>query len=125
VHRLVVGIVFIQGAAPRTLEDWLKPELAPVGNGGVRPATVTTVSILPSGHWQVWIYEAAFGVMAGRIGAEVAFTDRAGRYWVRRATRPLDAARAAHSSGLIPTIPGFEQGYEHTAAAVAGGLGAQ
>jgi predicted ATPase/DNA-binding CsgD family transcriptional regulator len=41
------------------------------------------------------------------------------------AARLLGAARAAHSSGRIPTIPGFEQAYQHTATAVAGALGPQ
>ena len=42
-----------------------------------------------------------------------------------RAARLLGAARAAHTSGRIPTMPGFDQAYQHTAAAVASALGSQ
>jgi hypothetical protein len=31
-----------------------------------------------------------WGILSGRVGAEIAFTDRAGASWVRRATGALD-----------------------------------
>lgn len=87
VYRLVAGIVFIQGAAPQTLEAMLE-----VGQraDGVEPPSVTTVSVLPPGRHRVWIMRSGWGIMTGRIGAEVAFSDRAGHHWIRRATGRLE-----------------------------------
>ncbi len=83
VYRLVVAIVLIQGAAPHTLERWLERQ------GEQIP--VSPVSILPSGTSRVWIQGAGWsGLLSGRHGAEVAFTDRAGSHWVRRATGQLE-----------------------------------
>jgi hypothetical protein len=53
------------------------------------PIPMTIVSILPSGTFRVWVPFAG-NVMAGRFGAEVAFTDRAGIHWIRRATGKLE-----------------------------------
>jgi len=87
-YNVVVGIVFIQGAAPRTTEDMLKLRL---GSGGYEGAPTTTLSILPPGRSRAWIPGAHWtSVMAGRAGAEIAFTDRAGGHWIRRATGELD-----------------------------------
>jgi len=42
---------------------------------------------------------------------------------VARAARLLGAAEAAHTAGLTPTMPGFEQAYQATARAVVARLG--
>jgi hypothetical protein len=85
VYTLVVCIVFIQGAGPQTAEDQVK------FTHDAYPRPVATVSILPSGQWRVWIPGSSFsGILGGRNGAEVAFTDRAGSHWMRRATGKLE-----------------------------------
>jgi hypothetical protein len=52
---------------------------------------ITTASILPGGTYRVWIDKVGWGrIINGRLGAEVAFTDRAGSHWIRRATGQLE-----------------------------------
>jgi hypothetical protein len=87
VYRLVAGKVFIQGAAPKTMEQLL----AASQQAGALPLPIpiTTVSILPSGTFRVWVPFAG-NVLGGRFGAEVAFTDRAGSHWIRRADGKLE-----------------------------------
>lgn len=88
VYNVVVGIVFIQGAAPHTTEAMMKLRLCGEQVEGV-PAT--TLSILPPGRFRAWIAGTHWtGVMGGRAGAEIAFTDRAGAHWIRRASGALD-----------------------------------
>jgi hypothetical protein len=96
VYRLVAGVVFVQGTAPRTMEGFFKdgthrPLIPPT-----RP--LTTASVLPpNGTYRVWVrgfwLDAAGAGMGGRSAAEVAFTDRAGKHWVRRATGQLEELR--------------------------------
>jgi hypothetical protein len=51
---------------------------------------VTTASILPRGNFRVWIEGAGWSsILGGRSGADVAFTDRAGYHWIRRALGKL------------------------------------
>lgn len=86
VYSVVVGLVFVQGAAPRSLEDMLDLNKTQYGRQG----PVTTVSILPGGLYRTWI--AGIGwhrILSGRAGVEIAFTDRAGAHWIRRATGEL------------------------------------
>ena len=46
---------------------------------------------LPSGNHRIWIHGTGWGrFLAGRNGAEVAFTDRAGSHWIRHATGQLE-----------------------------------
>jgi hypothetical protein len=88
-YNVVVGIVFIQGAAPRTTEDMLRLRLG--GGGEVQTVPTTTLSILPPGKSRAWIEGTHWtGFMAGRAGAEIAFTDRASVHWIRRATGQLE-----------------------------------
>src|SRR5207245_7221638 len=83
IYGLVVGIVFIQGAGPETLETRLA-----LDSKSAMP--LTAVSILPPGTFRVWIPGTGWSsIMSGRAGAEVAFTDRAGRHWIRRADGEL------------------------------------
>ncbi len=81
-YTLVVGLVFIQGAGPSTIEKMLEWGQS----NPSRPIPVTTASILPAGSYRVWIDGIGWsGIMAGRLGADVAFTDRAENHWIRRA----------------------------------------
>jgi hypothetical protein len=92
VYRLVVGIVCIQGTCPESMEGWLELQQhrEEQGGGGLQ-TPLTTVSILPSGTFRVWIRGTGWSaVLSGRSGAEVAFSDRSGSHWVRRATGQLE-----------------------------------
>jgi len=83
VYFLVVGIVDIQGTGPSTLETTI------AHHAGFGP--VTTVSILPAGRYRVWIRGVHWQTpLGGRLGAEIAFTDRAGAHWIRRSSGALD-----------------------------------
>jgi hypothetical protein len=85
VYEPVVGLVAIQGAAPRTIEEWLEMRRRGHAEQDCRPVPVTTVSILPPGKSVVWIQGTGWsGHLSGRSAAEIAFTDRAGVHWVRR-----------------------------------------
>jgi hypothetical protein len=107
VYEVVTGIVFIQGAgAPRTLEGMLdfrsrrREETVKLAAEGVDISTmqrayqrdpVTTAGIVPPGTWRVWIRGKGWtSIMSGRGGVDVAFVDRIGVSWVRRAMGPLD-----------------------------------
>lgn len=87
VYSVVVGMVFLQGAVPRSLEDMLRLNHEQYGG---RQGPITTVSILPSGLHRVWIAGADWHrILSGRAGAEIAFTDAAGAHWIRRASGQL------------------------------------
>ncbi|HUY54527.1 MAG TPA: hypothetical protein VMV23_05155 [Candidatus Nanopelagicaceae bacterium] len=92
VYRLVVGVVMVQGTAPHTMEEQLERKRQSGANQETcRGEPCTTLSILPPGRWRVLIRGSHWaGVLAGRPGAEVAFTDRGGVHWVRRALGELD-----------------------------------
>jgi hypothetical protein len=82
VYSVVVGLVFIQGAGPHSMEDMLDLNR----NQFHRQGPVTTVSILPGGLYRVQIAGTGWHrIMSGRAGVEIAFTDRAGTSWIRRA----------------------------------------
>jgi hypothetical protein len=86
VYSVVVGLVFVQGAGPRTLEDMIDFNKKQYGRRG----PVTTVNILPSGLYRVWVLGTSWHrILSGRAGVEIAFTDRAGSHWIRRATGEL------------------------------------
>ncbi len=93
VYRLVIGIVFIQGAGSRDIESLL--EIYSPSSDPPRTVPITTATILPSGTHRVWIRGIGWSaILSGRSAVEVAFTDRAGSHWIRRATgelKPLDA----------------------------------
>jgi hypothetical protein len=90
VYNIVVGLVYIQGAnAPQTTEAFIEAERRITGGW---PPTTTVPIVLP-GHWRVWVREmnwAGAGGMGARLGAEVAFTDRNGSHWIRRANGDLE-----------------------------------
>jgi photosystem II stability/assembly factor-like uncharacterized protein len=87
VWALVIAIVLIQGAAPATTEAWLELRKR---DPAVR-LPITTVSTLPAGKHRVWVRGTAWaGLLSGRAGVEVAFTDRASNHWIRRAKGQLE-----------------------------------
>jgi hypothetical protein len=87
VYSVVVGLVFIQGAAPHTLEKMLRLNREQFHRQG----PVTTVSILPGGLYRVKIKGTGWHrILSGRAGVEIAFTDRAGASWIRRAGGVLE-----------------------------------
>lgn len=87
VYSVVVGLVFVQGAGPRTLEDMIDLNQKQYSRRG----PVTTISILPGGLYRVWIGGTGWHqILSGRAGVDIAFTDRAGAHWIRRATGQLD-----------------------------------
>ena len=106
IYEVVAGIVFIQGAAPRTLEEMLnllqqhRQETAELARKGVDVSTeqqafqgnpVSTTGIVPPGTWRIWIRGKGWtSILSGRGGVDVAFVDRAGVSWIRRAMGPLD-----------------------------------
>jgi hypothetical protein len=87
VYSVVVGLVFVQGTGPRTLEAMIDLNHRQYNRRG----PVTTVSILPGGLYRVWIEGVGWHrILSGRAGVDIAFTDRAGAHWLRRATGQLD-----------------------------------
>ncbi len=87
VYSVVVGIVFVQGAGPHSLEEMLKLNHEQYQRRG----PVTTVSIVPGGLYRVWIAGTGWTrILSGRGGVEVAFSDAAGAHWIRRSTGKLD-----------------------------------
>ncbi len=102
IYAVVATLVYIQGAAPRSIESWFElKRRAEQGHEQVSPPT-PILSIIPPGRWRIWIEGSAWGVLSGRIGAEIAFTDRAGAHWVRRAKGNLEELP-------IPTLEYFEK----------------
>jgi hypothetical protein len=93
IYSLVAGLVYIQGAAPKSIEAWFNLKKRSEPDTQVSPP-ILLLSILPPGRWRIWIPASGWGITGGRIGAEVAFTDRAGAHWVRRATGELEELSA-------------------------------
>ena len=79
VYEVVATLVFVQGGGARRGEDY--------GSSNYRRASV--MSVLPPGRWRVDVGGGWHG-MNRRPGVEVAFTDRAGITWIRRATGALE-----------------------------------
>jgi hypothetical protein len=93
VYNVVATIVLVQGAAPPTGEEWqrLFTQRQQQDPTDWMRVPTTTATILPPGRWRVWIPGSSWtGLMAGRAGAEVAFTDSGGSHWVRRGTGELE-----------------------------------
>jgi hypothetical protein len=82
VYEVVVTLVMVQGGGPRRSEDVVPSEFR------------RTLAILPPGRWAVEVAGGWAG-MSRRPGVEVAFTDRAGVQWIRRAMGALDEIRKA------------------------------
>jgi hypothetical protein len=87
----VIGLVAIQGAAPRTLEQWFESRSRSREYGGYTQIPVTTLSVLPPGKYVALVPGSGWSAhLSGRSGAEIAFTDHAGSNWVRRARGHLE-----------------------------------
>jgi hypothetical protein len=87
VYSVVVGLVFVQGAGPRSLEDMLAVNRKQYNRRG----PVTTVNILPGGLYRAWIDGTGWHrILSGRAGVDIGFTDKAGSHWIRRATGQID-----------------------------------
>lgn len=84
VYCVFVCAVYIQGAAPTTTEEWLKLDALR------HVVPVAMLSIIPPGRWAVQLRQYLDPPMQGRLGAEVAFSDRSGVHWVRRAMGNLE-----------------------------------
>jgi hypothetical protein len=92
IYGLVAGTVFIQGGTgPKSLEAWfeIKKNTEIQEHRQLSPPTVI-LSILPPGRWRTWVQDTGEVLGGGRRGAELAFTDRAGAHWVRRAKGDLE-----------------------------------
>ena len=87
VYSVVVGIVFVQGAGPHSLEEMLALDRKQYDRQG----PITTVSIVPGGLYRVWISGTGWTrILGGRGGVEIAFSDASGAHWIRRGTGRLD-----------------------------------
>jgi hypothetical protein len=89
-YEVVVGVVAIQGTAPRTLEtmvDFRRRRSKEPRNAADYVMPATTLAILPPGTWRAWVRGRGWqGGMGGRPSADVAFVDCIGNSWIRRAT---------------------------------------
>jgi hypothetical protein len=79
VYEVVATLVFVQGN-PKRGEDYLHR-----GHNEF----VSVMSVLPPGRWRVSVGGGWHG-MNRRPGVEIAFMDRAGITWIRRATGALE-----------------------------------
>jgi hypothetical protein len=79
VYRAVVLLVMIQGAGARTGKEL-------VASGNLQ--WLDTLTVIPPGDHFTAV-QAGWGGMMRRPGVEVAFTDRAGLHWLRRADGSL------------------------------------
>jgi hypothetical protein len=110
VYEAVATFVFIDGSGPTRGEE-VTPELA---------ARRVRVGVIPPGRWRVCV-DGEWNGMYPRLGLEVAFTDRAGTHWVRRAdgrleqlpraafdhfdlARPLDLTPPERDDGSAPRL---------------------
>jgi hypothetical protein len=91
IYGLVAGAVFIQGrSGPNSLEAWFEVKKKTESQEHEQLPTPTAIlSILPPGRWRIWVQDTGEVLGGGRRGAELAFTDRAGAHWVRRAKGDL------------------------------------
>lgn len=115
VYEAVATFVFVDGSRPARGED-VPPAL---------PGRRVRIGVIPPGRWRVR-FEGGWDGEYSRVGVEVAFTDRAGAHWVRRAggrLEPLPRGAFDHFElprplDLIPPEPddldeGAERGVEH------------
>lgn len=88
IYEVVVSMVFVQGAAPRTIEEWV------ANSEGAPPQFGAMFTALGPGKWSVPI-SGGWGAMMVRPSCEIGFTDAAGRHWIRRGTGELVAINKA------------------------------
>lgn len=82
VYDAVVSLVLVQGAGARTSEQLAE-------NPHFRFTLRKETFVIPPGTWRFRVVEG-WRAMSARAGAEVAFRDARGSYWVRRADGALD-----------------------------------
>ncbi len=90
VYEVVAYLVWVQGAAYRTGEDAEAFGNRMVEHGFSTYDIRAVVQNLPPGRFVVEVKGPDDSPMQGQLGVEVAFTDRAGRHWIRRASGELD-----------------------------------
>lgn len=100
VYELVAYLVWVQGAAPRNGEAQENHYRGLGDTGGDVARVRAIVQVLPPGNYRLDLAGPPTQPMQGRLGLEVAFTDGAGRHWVRRAPtgdlEPLDTSPVKH-----------------------------
>jgi hypothetical protein len=79
VYDIMLTLVALQGTSPRTGEEYKSDDWAPRRHFGV----------LPPGKF-VAGFGSGWGHMGFRPGAEIAFTDRNGKHWIRRSGGALE-----------------------------------
>jgi hypothetical protein len=82
IYNVIVSLVLIQGAGPRTGREWLA-----LDNSGY--AYFSFLSSVPPGQTYTTV-SGGWGGMGRRPGVEIAFTDSADRSWLRTATGRLE-----------------------------------
>lgn len=83
IYEVVLTLVLVQGAAPRTGEDWTK-----LKNDGPQLPFGRVFAAVGPGTWEVSV-SAGWAVHQARPGAEIGFTDGRGGHWIRRANGKL------------------------------------
>jgi hypothetical protein len=83
IYEVVVMVVYIQGAGPRTGEDWASI----ARTGGTWPYMRVYGALGPGLWWHT--VDKGWGILAGRPGCEIGFTDSRGQHWIRRAIGDL------------------------------------
>lgn len=86
IYEVVVSLVFVQGAAPRTIEEWKHLAESNSSVGTLHFGAAFTA--LGPGEWLVAI-PSGWGAMMARPGCEIGFTDASGRHWIRRGSGQL------------------------------------
>jgi hypothetical protein len=103
VYRAVATLVMIQGTGPQTGEEWTKMD----ANRGeeVSKGMRVVLAVIPPGRYRVQVRGDWHASMM-QAGAEIAFTDRGGRHWVRRALGELQemSANAIEHYGVTGPI---------------------
>jgi hypothetical protein len=113
VYEVVAYLVWVQGSAPRTgeaTETHYRSGPNSAEGGIFRMRAI--VQVLPPGNYRLDLAGPTNTPMQGRLSLEVAFTDGAGRHWVRRVpTGNLEAlaiAPVAHY-GITRPIPTYNK----------------
>lgn len=89
VYEVVAYLVWVQGAAYRIGEDAEAYGNQVIGHGFSTYDIRAVVQNLPPGRFVVEVKGPDNSPMQGQLGVEVAFTDRAGRHWIRRTSGEL------------------------------------
>ncbi len=86
IYEVLVSLVFVQGAGPTTIEEWVK--FAESDSQGRPLEFGSAFTAIGPGEWSVRIPPSP-GAMAVRPSCEIGFTDAAGRHWIRRGNGEL------------------------------------